>query len=255
MKNLLTNEVVLAENGNVAKISSCYVEKTRKLSDLGFSITKRGRLSFPDCFNSEITENNLTQVLYDCLGTYRMAMRVLYYTEGGFDSEMFGWYLFELCKTLYESCIHEREFAEWLQGFAKKCIDATFSMAWSESKGYFNKKQCYKTYFFNLLNELLTRYDFRDVLNYFGVGGVVKRCRMSTGQILLTKALWRLKNEFCDISEIVTECFDAMKMLRLYTYDADYKEYREAFQKLEMTACYREISECIEFSGYWVSNS
>lgn len=254
MKNLLTNEVVLAENGNVAKVSSCYVEKTRKLSDLGFSITKRGRLSFPDCFNSEITENNLAQVLYDCLGSYRMAVRVLYYTEGGFDSEMFGCFLFELCKVLYESCIHEREFAEWLQDYIKKCIDVTFYASFSEAKGCFNKRQFYKIHFFNLLNELLTRYDFRDALNYFGYGGVIKSRRMSTGQILLTKTLWRLKNDFCGISEIVTECFDAMKMLRLYTYDADYKEYREAFQKLEMTACYREILECIDFSKFWISN-
>ena len=212
MKNLLKNLIVLDENGNVAKVNSCYDEKTRKLSDLGFSITKSGRLAFPECFNSEITENNLAQVLYDCLGSYRMAMRVLYYTEGGFDSEMLGWFLFELCKTLYESCIHEREFAEWLQGYIKKCVDVTFFASFSEVKGCFNKKYFYKIYFFKVLNEILTRYDFRDVLNYFGVGGDVKSCRMSTGQILLTKALWRLKNDFCDISEIVNECCNTMKL-------------------------------------------
>lgn len=242
------------ENGNVTVVDGCYVKKTERLSELGFSITKFGSLAFPECFNTKITENNSAQVLCECFTLYKKIMRVLYYTEGGFDSELFGCFLFELCKVLYESCIHEMEFAEWYQGYVKKCVDVTFFASFSEAKGCFNKKYFYKIHFFNLLNELLTRYDFRDVLNYFGVGGDVKSCRMSTGQILLTKALWKLKNDFCDISEVVNECFDAMKMLRLYTYDTEYKEYRDAFQKLEMTACYREISECIENSGFWILN-
>lgn len=254
MKNLLTNEVVLMENGNVTVVDGCYVKKTERLSELGFSIAKNGSLAFPECFNTKITENNSAQVLCECFTLYKKITRVLYYTDGGFNSEMLGWFLFELCKVLRDECSHEIEFTEWYQGYVKKCIDVTFSASFSEAKGCFNKKYFYKVHFFNLLNELLTRYDFRGTLNYFGDGGDVKSCRMSIGQILLTKALWRMSKDFCDITEIVNECFNTMKLLRLYTYDTNYKEYRDAFQKLEMTVCYKEISECIEFSGFWISS-
>ena len=244
----------MLKNGSVLSVDACYVKKTEKLSELGFSITKFGRLEFPECFNTKITENNSEQVLCDCFTLYRKAMRVLYETNGGFNSEMLGCFLFELCKVLRDEGIHKTEFAEWYQGYVKKCIDVTFSISFSEAKGCFNKKHFYNTHFFNLLNELLTLYDFSDTLRYFGDGGVVKSCRMSMGQVYITRALWRLSNDFCDISEIVNECFKIMKLLRLYTYDKDYKDYRDDFQKLEMTACYREISECIEFSGFWISN-
>ena len=248
-----TNEVIMVKNGTSSIVDACYAKKTERLSNLGFSITENGKLAFPDCFNIKITSGNVTEVLDDCIRLYTKVTNVLYYTDGGFDTEMVGWFLFELCKVLREECIIEN--AEWLQGYIKKCVDVTLFTAYSEAKGCFNKKYFYKIHFFNLLNELLTRYDFRDALNYFGDGGVVKSCRMSLGQVYITRALWRLSNDFCDISEVVNECFKIMKLLRLYTYDTNYKEYRDAFQKLEMTACYREISECIEFSRFWISNS
>ena len=252
MKNLLTNEVVLMENGNVTVVDGCYVKKTERLSELGFSITKFGSLAFPECFNTKITLGNVTGVLDECIRVYTKVINELYYTDGDFDTQMLGCFLFELCKVLREECIIEN--AEWLQGYAKKCVDVTLYTAYTEAKGCFNKKYFYKIHFFNLLNELLTRYDFRGTLNYFGNGGDVKSCRMSIGQILLTKALWRMSKDFCDISEIVNECFNTMKLLRLYTYDTNYKDYRDAFQKSEMTVCYKEISECIEFSKFWISN-
>lgn len=245
-----TNEVIMVKNGTASIVDECYVKKTEKLSELGFSITKCGRLAFPKCFNTIITAGNVTEVLDECVRIYTKVINELYYTEGDFDTQMLGCFLFELCKVLRDDCIIENE--EWFQGYVKKCIDVTFSASFSEAKGCFNKKYFYKIHFFNLLNELLTRYDFRDTLNYFGDGGVVKSCRMSLGQVYITRALWRMSKYFCDISEIVNECFKIMKLLRLYTYDTSYKEYRDAFQKSEMTACYREISECIEFSKFWL---
>lgn len=252
MKKEFTNEVVLAVNGNVAVVDTCYAKKTEKLSELGFSYTKSKGLDFPECFNIEVTENNSAQVLYDCFTVYSELVSVLYQTTGGFDSEMFGSFLFELFRVFYECHIYEVEVTEWLREFSKKCIKFTLQVARDESVGFQNINRYYSLYITKLLNDILTKYDYRGSMCYLGTEGITT-CRMSQGQIFITKALWRLGNEFCDISEIVDRVFYSMKMLRKISYNSVFGKDEASPKISEMTECYKDISECIYYAEYWVA--
>lgn len=251
MKKEFTNEVVLAVNGNVSVVGSDYTKKTEKLAELGFRYTRSKGLDFPDCFNVEVTENNSAQVLYDCFTVYSELVNVLYQTTGGFDSEMFGSFLFELFRVLFdEYYYHSVKVTDWMREFSKKCIKFTLQIARDEAVGVNNITRYYSLYTTKILNDILTKYDYRAYLYYLGSNGI-RSCRMSTGQFLITKALWNLSNEFCDISEIVDRVVYTMKLLRQYSSDSEYSDYGKNFQKSEMTVCYKEISECIE-SEFWI---
>ena len=249
MKKEFTKKVVV-EKGSVSLVDSCYVKKSERLSELGFSVTSAGDVSFPACFEPKVTESNSAQVLYDCFTSYSGIVETLYQTEGGFDSEMLGTFIFELVKVIFNEYYHTAKVTDWVRGFIKKCIKFTLLMSREECIGEYNKTYYYNYWLTNLLDDVLTKYDYRAYLYYLGSSGICS-CRMSTGQFLVTKALWELSSEFFDVSEIVDRVFYSMRMLRQYSTELEYSECSKNCQKMEMTACYKEISECIE-SEFWI---
>lgn len=253
MKKEFTNEVVLAVNGNVSVVGSDYTKKTEKLAELGFSYTRSKGLTFPACFNVEVTDNNSAQVLYDCFTVYSELVNVLYQTTGGFDSEMFGSFLFELFRVLFEVNIHNVENTEWVREFSKKCIKFTLQMARDEAVGVNNITRYYSLYTTKLLNNILTKYDYRSIMTYLGSDGITS-CRMSVGQVFITKALWRLRNDYCDISEIVDRVFYSMKMLRKISYNSAFGKDEVKSELLEMTECYKDITECLYYAEHWIAD-
>lgn len=253
MKKEFTKKVVV-EKGSISLVNSCYAKKTERLSELGFSVTSAGDVSYPACFEPKVTESNSAQVLYDCFTSYTEVVKTLYQTTGGFDSEMLGTFIFELVKVIFESHVHNAEVSEFLRKFIKKCIKFTLLMSREECIGEYNKKHYYKYWLTNLLDDVLTKYDYKGrlyYLDYEGFDGICS-CRMSQGQIFITKALWRLANEFCNISELVDGCFYSMRLLRVYSYDLEVREFLKQSQKMEMTACYKEILDCID-TEFWIS--